>query len=417
MDERGNTTKVSSYSKNRSVLGYALFALMLIMGGVGVAFVVKYRQSAPATASTFTPFLSEALVGVGGKCTVIPDAEDFATCSTAYEKVDEPQVLRCPKGYGNIEVQKVRDGETHHKNYRDMAVLRHECKGMDACKYNVAELRAGDDGMPFDDEPLPEEELEPELDPEAIIEDVAGVDSNGHVLMKHHGHGHHHKNHPNSVKVYYECEKLEQSPFEALETFFDDMLGPGDLTIEEVDVEEMPGDVPATEEIAQEEVPILLSKKHKKGGKCGGALKNLAQDWDAGAVCGTMGEEIKLSCDNARAASRIFVLSVQAKGHHNHNKDTGANTDPVIEDTQNSVAEEPFLSKRGGHKHGHGGAHKQGKKLGLDLTDHCSQQDGFECSVILNDVLGTALTQNNPLIDETTPMHVKYMCSYAHQEN
>eukprot|EP00493_Phyllostaurus_siculus_P001019 UN01026 len=81
---------------------------------------------------------------------------------------------------------------------------------MDNCKVNVADLRAADDGMPLEDNDVVIEEDIIEIEPEAIMEDVAGVDSNGQVLMKHHGH--HHHNHPGQVKITYECEKIED-PF------------------------------------------------------------------------------------------------------------------------------------------------------------------------------------------------------------
>lgn len=407
MDERGNTTKSSySYESKRSTLAYLLFALMFIIGGAGVAFLYNFSQG-PTQAATFTPILSSPLAGFGGHCTVTPDAEDFAACSTDWEPVADSQVLRCPSGYGNIKVLKVKDGETGGKNYRDMALIRHYCKGMDNCKLSLGELRAADDGMPLEDKieiPVEEEIIIEPIEPEEIIEDVAGVDSNGHVLMKHHGH--HHHMHRGQVKIKYECEKNEESPFEALESFFEDlmMMGPGEI-IEEPAEEEI-----GTEELPPEETPIFLSKKH---GGCHKGLKNIAQDWDAGVVCGTLTDEMTLSCDPERTGARIFVMSVHTKNKH-QKQPADSGTNPIIEDTEQTVEAEPFLAKHGRHKH-QGGKHKEGKQLGWQLTDVCNAQEG-DCTVVLGEALQTSFSQN-PLITESTPMHVKYMCSYEHQEN
>jgi len=442
MDDRGNTTKTTYSKRQDSILGYVLFALMLVIGGAGVAVFYSHVQqgsSGPAPASTFTPFLSSPLAGFGGKCTVTPDAEDFASCSSNWEKVDDNQVLRCPSGYGNIEVLKVKDGETGHKNYRDMALLRHFCKGMDNCKLHLGELRAADDGMPLDDQPPAfeetEEVLEPELDPEAIIDDVAGVDSNGHVLMKHHGHHHHH--HPGQVKIHYECEKLD-GPFDALEAFFDDLMGPGEMEIEEVDIVDPYQESPATEDApATEETPLFLSKRH---GHCDKPLKNVAQDWDLGVACGEAAQEMTISCDATRTNARIYVLSVNPKLPHS--KPPGFNdgvTDNVIQDTTGgSVETDPFfLSQRGhgghhgghgGHHRGHGGHHgghgghhhghggKAQKQLGGELTDICATSSG-ECSVTLSTDLAATLAEVMPEVQDDTPMHVKFLCSYEHLNN
>jgi len=416
MDDRGNTTKAtySSQSK-RSVVSYALFASMfIILAGGGFALYTFLQR--PVEAAMFTPMLSSPESRFGGHCTVTPDAEDFAPCTTDYEKIDDSQILRCPSGYGNIRVTKVRDGENGKKLYRDMAVLRHFCKGMDTCEFALAELRAADDGMPLEE---PETHIdaiiiEP-IEPEEIVDQVAGVDSNGHVLLKRHSHS----RYPGKVKVYYECEKNEEDPFEALANFFDDILmsGPGEIVdeppTEYIPVEEEIG----VEELPAEETPIVLSKKHKHGG-CHSGLKNIAEDWDAGAVCGTLTEEITLTCDENRTGARIFVMAVKPKGNkiHNNPADTGA--DAVIDNTQESVENEPFLAK---HKHGkHGG--KQGKKaakqLGWQLTDVCNSQVDHpaECTVVLNTALEGAFA-DNPLVTEESPIHIKYMCSYDHQLN
>jgi len=424
MDERGNTTKPSYvYEKRRSPLAFGLFASMILLTIGGGAFYFLYAKTGPSPAATFTPFLSSPQAGFGGHCTITPDAEDFAPCSSEWELVTDSQVLRCPSGYGNIEVLKVKDGETGKKNYRDMALLRNFCKGMDNCKLTLGELRANDDGMPLENEPLIEEADIIEIEPEAIIEDVAGVDSNGQVLMKHHAHHHHHhSSHPGRVKIHYECEKLHSSPFEALEMIFSDLMsgaGPAEVTVQEGGEEDIASEFnPYEEQIANEETPVVfLSKGH--GGKCNKGLKNLAQDWDAGTVCGTIAEPITLSCDSNREGARIFVMAVKPKTKHVHNQpDAGAN-DPVIEDNTNSVENEPFLARRGGGHghHKHGGKHKQGskKEMGWQLTDVCSNQGG-ECTTTLNVDLQAALAEN-PLVDETTPIHVKYMCSYDHQAN
>lgn len=413
MDERGNTTKTTYSKSNRSILAYVLFGMMFVMGGVGAVLFYNHVHNGPTPAAMFTPLLSSPLAGFGGKCTVTPDAEDFAACSSGWEKVEDSQVLRCPSGYGNIEVQKVKDGETGHKNYRDMALLRHFCKGMDNCKLHLGELRAADDGMPIDDAPpmeIEELEPEPEVDPEAIIEDVAGVDSNGHVLMRHHGH--HQPHHQGQVKIIYECEKLDGGPFDALETFFEDFMGPGDLEIQEVDVLEPEAEDPYAENAAEAPAtPLFLSAKHKHG-HCDGKLKNVAQYWDVASVCGTVTDEVTLGCDEARSGARIFVLSVAPKTKHQH-QPTDSGVDPVIEDTTGTVEDQPFLSRRGHGKHPHGGGkHKAGKQLGLQLTDICAEQEGSSCSVVLGQALQNSFAEN-PLIDETTPIHVKYMCSYA----
>jgi len=106
MDDRGNTTK--TYGKNRSVLAYVLFALMFIVGGVGIALFYNSVHGASGSqalpAATFTPFLSSPLGGFGGKCEIIPDAEDFITCKNDYENVAEAQVLRCPSGNTKIKL-------------------------------------------------------------------------------------------------------------------------------------------------------------------------------------------------------------------------------------------------------------------------------------------------------------------------
>jgi len=417
MDERGNTTKSTYDQKSR--LSYVLFAVMLIMGAGGIAFFYNFANR-PAPAATFTPFLSSPQAGFSGSCNIIPDAEDFAPCSTGYVPTADDNVLRCPSGYGNLEVLKVKDGETGKTNYRDLALLRHYCKGMDNCKVNVADLRAADDGMPLEDNDIVIEEDVIEIEPEAIIEDVAGVDSNGHVLMKHHGH--HHHSHPGQVKIHYECEKTED-PFAPLADLFSELMSGAFDEPEAIPVEE---EVDTTEEYLTgdaEETPVLfLSKKHGHG--CNKGLKNIAQDWDAGTVCGTVAEEMTLSCDPNRAGARIFVMAVKPKLPHQHgaggadaNVDTG-----VIEDTTSSVENEPFLAKHGHHGHNHGHKNKKGKgknsekkQMGFQLTDVCASQGG-ECTTTLNVDLQTALAQN-PLIDETTPMHVKYMCSYSHQDN
>eukprot|EP00493_Phyllostaurus_siculus_P003098 UN03112 len=114
------------------------------------------------------------------------------------------------------------------------------------------------------------------------------------------------------------------------------------------------------------ETPVhFLSKKHGHG--CNKGLKNIAQDWDAGTVCGTIAEEMTLSCDPNRAGARIFVMAVKPKLPHQHgaggadaNVDTG-----VIEDTTSSVENEPFLAKHGHHGHNHGHKNKKGKGKNL----------------------------------------------------
>jgi len=402
MDDRGNTTK--TYGKNRSVLAYVLFALMFIVGGVGIALFYNSVHGASGSqalpAATFTPFLSSPLGGFGGKCEIIPDAEDFITCKNDYENVAEAQVLRCPSGYDNIRVTKVRLGETGQKSPRDMSLMRHACLGMDSCKFTLADLRAADDGTAL---AIPVEEEEIIIEPEDIIEEVAGVDSNGHVLMKHHEHYHHY---PGKVKVYYECDKIEENPFSFLESIFEEMIGEPEVSPEEEVV---------TEETATEETPIFLSKA--LGHKCKTKLKNVAQDWDAGHVCGTSSQEMTLSCDPTRSGTgtRIFVLNVTPKIQKRPAAAPAAGADsgvdPVIEDTTSSVANEPFLAKHGHHKNGAKGNKKQGKHLGWQLTDICATQTG-NCTTTLGTDL--QLQAANPLIVETTPIHVKYLCSYEH---
>jgi len=398
MDERGNTTK--TYGKNRSVLAYVLFALMFIVGGVGIALFYNSVHGASGSqalpAATFTPFLSSPLGGFGGKCEIIPDAEDFITCKNDYENVAEAQVLRCPSGYDNIRVTKVRLGETGQKSPRDMSLMRHACLGMDSCKVTLADLRAADDGTAL---AIPVEEEEIIIEPEDIIEEVAGVDSNGHVLMKHHEHYHHY---PGKVKVYYECDKIEENPFSFLESIFEEMIGEPEVSPEEEVV---------TEETATEETPIFLSKA--LGHKCKTKLKNVAQDWDAGHVCGTSSQEMTLSCDPDRSSSgtRIFVLNVTPKVQKRPAAGADSGVDPVIEDTTSSVANEPFLAKHGHGKNGAKGNKKQGKHLGWQLTDICATQTG-DCTTTLGTDL--QLQAANPLIDDTTPIHVKYLCSYEH---
>jgi len=404
MDDRGNTTK--TYGKNRSVLAYVLFALMFIVGGVGIALFYNFVHGASGSqalpAATFTPFLSSSLAGFGGKCEIIPDAEDFITCKSGYENVDEDQILRCPSGYDNIRVTKVRLGENGQKSPRDMTLLRHACLGMDSCKFTLADLRAADDGSKLEPVPIPVEEEEIIIEPEEIIEDVAGVDSNGHVLMKHHEHPYHH--YPGKVRVYYECDKIEENPFSFLESIFEDMIGEPEI---------IPDEEVATEETATEETPIILSKA--LGHKCKTKLKNVAQDWDAGHVCGTSSTELTLSCDPARSGTRIFVLNVTPKVQKRPAADPAAGADsgvdPVIEDTTSSVENEPFLAKHGHHNHGGKGNKKQGKHLGWQLTDICATQTG-DCTTTLGTDL--QLQEANPLIDDTTPIHVKYLCSYEH---
>jgi len=403
MDDRGNTTK--TYGKNRSVLAYALFALMFIVGGTGIALFynsVHGASSSALPAPTFTPFLSSPLAGFGGKCDIIPDADDFVSCKNDYQNVDEAQVLRCPSGYGNIRVTKVRKGEDLTKSPRDMALMRRACLGMDSCKVTLGELRAADDGTALEPEPIPVQE-EIIIEPEEILENVAGTDSNGHVLMKHHSH---HHQHPGQVRVYYECDKIETNPFSFLEAIFDDMISEPEIT---------PAEEIGTEETATEESAIFLSKA--LGHKCKTKLKNVAQDWDAGAVCGTSQQEMTLSCDPARSGSRIFVMNVSPKIPKNPanapvaGPDSGV--DNVIEDTTSSVEDEPFLAKRGGHRGHHKGHGKHGKKggkqLGAQLTDICATQTGDCITTLGNDL---QLSETNPLIDEATPIHVKYLCSY-----
>merc|ERR1711953_137184 len=160
------------------------------------------------------------------------------------------------------------------------------------------------------------------------------------------------------------------------------------------------------EEIGTEEAPIFLSKKH---GKCNKPLKMVAQNWDAGVVCGTTADELTLSCDADRQGARILVLSIKPKpaGHNN----AGAGNDPLIEDTTGSIEEEPFLARRGGHHgHKHNGKKKGGKQLGAALTDVCANQAG-ECTTTLGADLSAMLAET-PEVDDTTRLLVKYMCSY-----
>lgn len=382
MDDRGTTTK--TYGKKQSVFAYVLFTLMFIVGGAGLAFFYHSVQSATGSspAATFTPFLSSPLKVSGGKCEIIPDAEDFVSCKNEYSKIEDDQVLRCPSGYGNIRVTKVRDGRTFEKLPRDMALLRHACYEMDSCKVNLADLRAADDGEALDvPTPIDEEVI---IEPEEIAEDIAGIDSNGRVLMKHYSHHHH----EGQVRVYYECDKIEPLPFSFIESIFDDMI-----------LEPETG----TEEIATEESPIFLSKAHK----CKTKLKNVAQDWDAGSVCGTSQQPMTLSCDPTRTGARIFVLSVKSTAQ---GASQGSDSGAVIEDTTSSVENEPFLAKHGGHRHKHGHK-KEGKQWGGQLTDVCATQTG-DCTTTLENDLNLSAT--NPLIDETTSFHVKYLCSYEH---
>lgn len=263
--------------------------------------------------------------------------------------------------------------------------------------------------------------IEP-IEPEEIVDQVAGVDSNGNVLLKRHSHS----RYPGKVKVYYECEKNEEDPFEALANFFDDilMMGSGDVLVDETP-EEIPIPVeesPYNEEASAEETPIVLSKKHQHGG-CHSGLKNIADDWDAGAVCGTLTEEITLTCDENRTGARIFVMAVKPEGNkHKHPTETGADT--VIDNSQESVENEPFLSKhqrRPSRKQGKPG--KKAKQLGWQLTDVCNAQASEEstpdgqCTVVLNEALGEGAFADNPLVTEESPIHVKFMCSYEHQIN
>jgi len=407
MDERGNTTKATYYQGKRSTLAYALFASMFLICAGGGFLLYTFFQG-PTEAALFTPFLSSAQTKFAGHCTVTPDAEDFAACSTDYETVADSQILRCPSGYGNLKVNKVRDGETGKKLYRDMVLLRHFCKGMDNCQFSLSDLRAADDGMPLEEtethiDTIIIEPIET-IEPEEILDQVAGVDSNGHVLMKKHTHS----RYPGKVKVYYECDRNEEDPFEALANFFEDilMMGPGDLVVDEPAAEEI-----GAEELPPEETPILLSKKH---GGCHKGLKNLAEDWDAGVVCGTLTEEMTLECDPLRTGARIFVMAVKPKTPKHQNQPVDSGVDPEIVNTQETVENEPFLSKKG-HGHKHQGK-KQAKQLGWQLTDVCGSQGGA-CSVVLQTELGESAFASDPTITDTTPMHVKYMCSYEHQEN
>lgn len=423
MDDRGNTTKATYSSQGkRSIVAYALFASMFLICAGGGFVLYNFFQS-PAEAAMFTPILSSPQSRFAGHCTVTPDAEDFATCSTDYETVADSQILRCPSGYGNVQVTKVRDGENGKKLYRDMALVRHFCKGMDNCEFSLAELRAADDGMPLEEHETHIDTIiiEP-IEPEEIIDQVAGVDSNGHVLLKKHSHS----RYPGKVKVYYECDKNEEDPFEALANFFEDILMSGTVEVvdepatEEIGAEELP---PADYTPADyEETPIVLSKKH---GGCHKGLKNLADDWDAGAVCGTVTEEITLECDPLRPGARIFVMAVKPKGQKNNKQPTDGGADPVIDDTQETVENEPFLSKRHhrhGNKQGKQGK-KQAKQLGWQLTDVCNAQaattegDGASCTVVLNEALGEGAFASDPSVTDTSPIHVKYMCSYEHQVN
>jgi len=373
---------------------------MFIICAGGGFLLYTFFQS-PAEAAMFTPFLSSARTRFAGHCTVTPDAEDFAACSTDYETVADSQILRCPSGYGNLKVTKVRDGENGKKLYRDMALLRHFCKGMDNCEFSLSELRAADDGMPLEETETHIDTIiiEP-IEPEEIMDQVAGVDSNGHVLMKKHSHS----RYPGKVKVYYECDRNEEDPFEALANFFEDILMMG---TEEVVVDEPAAEEIGAEELPPEETPILLSKvKHG----CHKGLKNLADDWDAGAVCGTITDEITLECDPLRTGARIFVMAVKPKGNKHHHQPADSGVDPVIDNTQDTVENEPFLSK------GHGNGNKQAKQLGWQLTDACNAQEG-DCKVVLKDELGEGAFASDPSITDTTPFHVKYMCSYEHQVN
>jgi len=410
MDERGNTTKATySYQRKQSMIAYALFASMfLICAGGGFALYTFFQT--PVESAMFTPFLSSPHSKFSGHCTVTPDAEDFAACSTDYATVADSQILRCPSGYGNLKVTKVRDGENGKKLYRDMAVLRHYCKGMDNCEFSLAELRAADDGMPLEENETHIDTIiiEP-IEPEEIIDQVAGVDSAGHVLLKKHRT---HSRYPGKVKVYYECDRNEEDPFEALANFFEDilMMGPGEVVIDEP-VEEIGEEV-----LPEEETPIVLSKKHVG---CHKGLKNLADDWDAGAVCGTVTDELKLECDPLRTGARIFVMAVKPKGNK-HRQQTDSVVDPVIADPQESVENEPFLSKHHGHHNKQG--KKEAKQLGWQLTDVCNAQaaennDGSSCTVVLNVALGEGAFANDPLVTDSSPIHVKYMCSYEHQVN
>jgi len=412
MDERGNTTKATySYQRKQSMIAYALFASMfLICAGGGFALYTFFQT--PVESAMFTPFLSSPHSKFSGHCTVTPDAEDFAACSTDYATVADSQILRCPSGYGNLKVTKVRDGENGKKLYRDMAVLRHYCKGMDNCEFSLAELRAADDGMPLEENETHIDTIiiEP-IEPEEIIDQVAGVDSAGHVLLKKHRT---HSRYPGKVKVYYECDRNEEDPFEALANFFEDilMMGPGEVVIDEP-VEEIGEEV-----LPEEETPIVLSKKHVG---CHKGLKNLADDWDAGAVCGTVTDELKLECDPLRTGARIFVMAVKPKGNKHRHQSTDTGADPVIADTQESVENEPFLSKHGRHRNKQG--NKEAKQLGWQLTDVCNAQaatkkgDTSSCTVVLNEALGEGAFANDPLVTDTSPIHVKFMCSYEHQVN
>jgi hypothetical protein len=196
---------------------------------------------------------------------------------------------------------------------------------------------------------------------------------------------------------------------------FDDILMTGTVeVVDETPVEEIPVEEYATEELPPEETPIVLSKKHGHGG-CHSGLKNIAGDWDAGVVCGTLTEEITMSCDENRSGARIFVMAVKPKGNKHKDQPADSGTDAVIDNAQESVENEPFLAR---HKHGN----KQGKpgkkaakKLGWQLTDVCSSEAGV-CKVVLNSALEGAFA-DNPLVTETSPIHVKYLCSYDHQTN
>jgi hypothetical protein len=123
---------------------------------------------------------------------MLPDFDDYCLGYTCRFDKTEDKTISCPNGYGDIQFYKVKYGSDH--SAEGIVLLQEECSSQMAevngvCTFNVSEMLGS--------EPIDDTTAESEPESEEIVE-------GGEVMLTH--------SDPNSVKAYFLCNKIEESP-------------------------------------------------------------------------------------------------------------------------------------------------------------------------------------------------------------
>jgi len=268
-------------------------------------------------------------------CAMLPNFEDYCIGSTcSFDKNDDKTVV-CPSGYGDIQIYKVKFGG--HTRSEATVLLQTECSGqmlesgVGQCDFNVAELQGTEEEEPMNEEETGEEFVEEEET----------------VMLQHH-----HED-PNSVKIYYLCNKLEETT-EPTQLMLSSPL-----------------------DVQDEEFPFLSVA----------LVKCNTREWKAdylegGKACSKDGS-FNLQCRDDGTDPRIIVVKA-------HAKDEGTlPTDPVEKKAAKKAKK------------------KSQKKMAANANDMCGEQGAGQCSFSLSDIVkqGDAIP--------TGKFKVEYLCSYG----